>query len=655
MSSKIKIGLVQMNSGFLNGNYLPYSVGLLQAYVQRHAQDPAQFEFLPPLYRRLPVEKASSLLRDAHVIGFSVYVWNIRISLEVARRVKLRNPDVLIVFGGPHVPDQAESFLRQHPFIDVACHGEGESIFLGILEQYRDPRWDEIPSISFLKKDGSFVHHPKGQRIKDLLVIPSPYLDGIFEPLITRDPKEQWIGLWETNRGCPFSCTFCDWGSATASKVYTFDLERVLMEVEWFANHRIEYIFCCDANFGILPRDLEIAKFLAETKKGRGYPHVLNITTTKNATDRSYQVQKILAEAGLFKGATLAMQSLDAVTLKNIKRDNISLESYKELQRRFSADGIETYSDLIIGLPGETYDTFFDGIAQIVENGQHNRTQFYNFSILPNAEVGGIEYQKKYGLVTVESTIINIHGFVAESEDGINESQQLVIATATMPRDSWRKSRVLCWMTSLLHFDKLLQIPFVILHDIGPFRYRELFEIFMEHDLAAYPLLLEIRTFLWEKAGHIQNGGDEYCHSKEWLNIWWPADEYVLIKLSVEGKLDEFYREAEMLFQEFLNEKSSGGGDILHDAILLNKHLVIQPFQTRDADVEVSHNIWEMYQAGRRGQKFTLERQSRRYRIDRTSRAFQSWDDWFREVVWYGSRQGAYLYKKISAQSSALV
>ena len=532
-----------MNSGFLNGNYLPYSVGLLQAYTQRHAKDPSLYEFIPPLYRRMAIGTAVELLKGAQVVGFSVYVWNYKISIELARAFKLQNPEALIVFGGPHVPDRAEDFLRENPFIDIACHGEGEAVFLSILEQFDTRCWDQIPSISMIK-DGQFVHHLKGTRIKDLTVIPSPYLEAVFEPLIKADPTGKWIGLWETNRGCPFSCTFCDWGSATAAKIYNYDLDRVYQELEWFADHKVEFLFCCDANFGILARDLDIAKYLAATKKKYGYPQVINMATTKNATERSYQVQKTLSDAGLLRGATLAMQSMDATTLKNIKRDNISLDSYKELHRRFTEDGIGTYSELILGLPGETYKSFLDGVAEIIDHGQHNRILCHNLSILPNAEVADPFYRKKHGMELVESAIINVHGFLTESEDGIQETQQLVIATNTMPREDWCKTRVLCWMVQLLHFDKFLQIPLIALHEVDAFGYREIFEMLLDRDLTVYPLLLEIRTFFWDMARQIQKGGDEYCYSKEWLDIWWSADEFMFIKVCVEGKLEQFYEEA---------------------------------------------------------------------------------------------------------------
>lgn len=645
--NQIKIGFVQINSSFANQNYFPYSVGRLQAYAQKYAKSPERHHFLTPIFSRIPVQKAVDQMRNADVVAFSSYVWNIKISLEMAKRMKEENPEKLVVFGGPQVPDKPEAFLRQNTFIDIACHGEGETIFLEILQNSSSRNWEGIPSVSFLTADGTFVSNPRGTRIQDLSAIPSPYLEGVFDPLIKACPDEHWIALWESNRGCPFSCTFCDWGSAIAAKVFTFDMKTVFQEIDWFGGHKIGYVVCCDANFGMLPRDLDIAKYAAETKKKFGFPKTISIQNTKNATERSYEVQKIIATAGMNNGVTLSMQSLDPETLKSIRRQNISLGSYQELQRRFTRDDVETYTDLILALPGETYDSFFNGVSQAITNGQHNRILFNICSVLPNAEMGNPEYQKKYGMELVETKAINIHGSLIENEDEIYETQYFVVATNTMPREAWVKTRMLGWMVALLHFDKLLQVPLIILHEICDFSYRELFEVFMDSHLDAYPVLKEIREFFREKALDIQNGGAEFCNSPEWLNIWWPADEYILIKLSVENKLETFYEETEAILGELLKEKSMDIAPILKEAILMNKNLINQPFQTQDLDLELSYNIWEFYQAARKGIKIPLENQPIRYHIDRTAATWSSWEDWFKEVVWYGSKRGAYFNKNV--------
>ncbi len=642
---KIKVGLVQINNSFSNQNYLPYSVGLLQAFTERHTKSPGRYEFLLPIYFRLSVSDALKKLLSADVVGFSTYVWNFRISLEIAKAVKREKPEMLIVFGGPHVPDHSETFLRQHPFIDLCCHGEGEQVFLAILENFSERNWENIPSLSYLRKDGTFITHPKTSRLNDLSQIPSPYLDGIFNPLMDANPEEQWLVLWETNRGCPFSCTFCDWGSAVQSKVFTFDISRLLREVEWFSERKVEFIFCCDANFAMLPRDLDIVQYVAETKRKTGFPQALSVQNTKNATERAYKVQKLLADSGLNKGVTISFQSLDPATLKSIKRDNISSESFRELQQRFTQDNVETYTDLILGLPGETYDSFVDGVSQVIEDGQHNRIQFNNLSILPNAEMGDPGYQKKYGMVTVETKVVNIHGSLIESQEDVYETQQLVIATASMPREEWVRTRAFSWTAGLLHFDKVLQIPLVLLHEVCSVSYRQLIEIFTGDNVKSFPVLAEVGSFFLDKARDIQNGGAEYCRSEEWLNIWWPADEYVLIKLCVEGKLTAFYEEVLAAFERFLREQSLQiPNEILRESVSFNQALVKKPFQTEDLHLELSYNLWEFYQAAIRGVKIPLEGKEELYQIDRSRETWSNWDDWCREVIWYGNKKGAYLY-----------
>lgn len=215
------------------------------------------------------------------------------------------------------------------------------------------------------------------------------------------NPEHQWMALWETNRGCPFTCTYCDWGSSTKSRLYAFDIERLKQEIDWFARNKIEFIYCCDSNFGILKRDLDIAKYVAESKKKSGYPKALAVHDTKNASETTYAIQKILHKAGLSKGVSLSLQTIDETALKNIGRRNISLDSFRKLQRKFNCNHIETYTDILQGLPGETYDSFTNGVSQIIDMGQHNRIRFGTLFILPNAPMSNPQYQKKHELIIV--------------------------------------------------------------------------------------------------------------------------------------------------------------------------------------------------------------------------------------------------------------
>lgn len=643
---KYTIGLVQINNSFSGQEYLPLSIGMLQAYIEKHYPHSDRLDYLLPIYNRVPVKTAANKLSHADIVFFSVYIWNYRISLEIARKLKAVSPEMLIVFGGPQVPDKAEDFLRKYPFVNVACHGEGEKIALAILKHGLEGDWAQVPGISYVSESGLFVKNKQLTANKNLSEYPSPYLNGVFDPLIKEHPDVKWMALWETNRGCPFSCSFCDWGSGTKSQVRPYDLKRIYKEWEWFSDQKIEFVYCCDANFGLLKRDIEIAEKAAEIKKAYGFPKRLSVLNTKNVTERAYAVQKTLSKAGLSKGVDLALQSLDKQTLKNVNRSNVSVETYIKLQEKFTNDGIHTYSDLILGLPGETYDSFVRGYSTIIENGQHNRIRCGPLVILPNAEMGDPAYQKKYGMITIESDATNSHGGINDLNGDIREKQTFVIATSSMPKKDWIRARVFSLVASLLHFNRVLQIPFILIHELCGISYQSIIEFFCDkNSLKGFEIIGGIHSLFFRNAQAIQTGGQEFIASEKWLKLLWPPDEFALIQLCTENRLDIFYQEAEQLLTELIMKRSQGiPPELLKESIQLNKYLLKQPFHKEDMKVELSYNILNFYRSVLMGTHIPLQKKKSVYQIDRTSMSWSTWEDWCREVVWYCNSIGAYMY-----------
>ena len=266
---KYTIQLVQLNNRYGSQVYLPYSVGMLKSFALKDEKILQNFKFKEFIFLREKIADMVAKIGNVDIFGISCYVWNWSLSLKLAEEVRKSNPNCLIVFGGPQVPNNVSEFFDDYSFIDLVVHGEGEITFQEILNRYCDggiKALKEINGTTFHDRSiGKAYQSQSRPRITDLNIIPSPYLEGVFEDLLDSD-EYSWMVTWETNRGCPFKCSFCDWGSAIASKVRKFDEHRLLSEIDYFTKKKVDLVFGADANFGIFKRDKEFAIRLAHNK-----------------------------------------------------------------------------------------------------------------------------------------------------------------------------------------------------------------------------------------------------------------------------------------------------------------------------------------------------------------------------------------------------
>lgn len=386
---------------------VPLALGMLVAALRHHDGGKLcdVFDFRP-LRREVSTTLQEVAERPvASVFLFSNYMWSVADNLELSAQVALLAPGSVVIHGGPSTPryrDDAARFLHDHPEVDVMVLGEGEATVVELLDRLA-VSWDVdglvgVPGTIVRSSDGTIHRAEPRERLADLSVLPSPYLDGLFDHL---DGGVLDLMPVETNRGCPYGCTFCDWGSATNSRIRTFPLERVFAELEWIAERGVSTLFIADANFGVLPRDLEVARHVAMLKRRHGAPRAVLVSYAKNQTLRAAEIVREWIDAGIATEGSVAFQTTDEHTLDVINRRNIRVERYDELTEEFRRLGLPLAVDLMMGLPGATVDAFAADLQKCIDGELTAR--IYPTIVLPNSPMNDPEYRSQHQLVVDES------------------------------------------------------------------------------------------------------------------------------------------------------------------------------------------------------------------------------------------------------------
>jgi hypothetical protein len=343
--------------------------------------------------------------------------------------------------------------------VDVLVLSEGEVAFRDLLIAHvRGADLDGVGGIACRRRGEVRLTAPP-VRVRDLSETASPYLDGTFDALVARDRARFTMALLETNRGCPFTCTFCDW--SLTREVVEFPLERVLAELEWIAAHGFGHVCIADANFGIRPRDHDIARRMAELKERTGHPSYCYFYLTKNNHRRNLGTIEILHRAGIACCVGLAVQDFDDGVLAAVKRDNIQSGESTRLRDICAERGIATRNELIFGLPRQTFASFARTVAQAMP--PHPRHSFVVFQcrLLDNTELASPASIEEFGIQTRR---VRWRSANPAWHAVIEEYQDLVVGTKDMPIPEWRRTYRFVALAGAAYNQRLLR---EVLHWLG--------------------------------------------------------------------------------------------------------------------------------------------------------------------------------------------
>ena len=467
--------------GIENTPALPLAAGLLIASARLHnsIKEQVSFEIIVP---RVPLAQLQDEFAECNLAGFSLYPWNTAYSLQAIDSVPHHTP---IIVGGPSIPKREKSirsFMQANPRIDFILLGEGEQNFaLFLLCFLGDQNYSDVPSLVYRHKGDVLISSP-ASRVKDFSLTGSPYLDGTFDRLLERYPAFFMMGMLETNRGCPFLCTFCDW--SITRQVMEVPLQRIHHEIDWLIAKGFANFCIIDANFGIRRRDHLIAEYLAARKKETGYPSYCYFYLTKNNHERNWTTIQTFHQAGINCTVGLAVQDFDDGVLKAVKRDNIQSSETNQLRIICAKQGIPTRNELILGLPKQTYQSFVNTLLQAMPPYPKHDFVIFLCRLLDNTELANPQEREQHVIETRRCLWVSPKG---RSHGIIDEFQEIIVGTRDLPLKDWKRTYRFAYLASMGYNKYLLRIVFRAIQDLWQLSLQEYIEHLLQQMEQADP------------------------------------------------------------------------------------------------------------------------------------------------------------------------
>ena len=627
-----KVYMVQPNYLYGNSAHFPYASGALIAYAWKNQLINNHYSMEKIFFLRDNIDESISEMENPFLVGFSTYVWNFEYNKSFAKKLKDKFPNCIIVFGGHHVAPGSE-LMEQSDYIDVLVHGEGEEVFEQLLLSFlADSNCSSIPNISY-RLNGSVIN-TKYRPINGH-DYPSPYEEGCFDSLIKENENLDFIAMLETNRGCPYGCAYCDWGSLS-SNIRKFPMKRIRKDIDWFREHRIDGVGGADSNFGIFERDSDIIDWLVDSKVESGYPNKFQVSYAKNSTLRIFEMTKKLNEHNMSKGVTLSFQTMSQTVADNVSRTNIDIDFFTDLMRLYNEANIATYTELILGLPGETFESFVSGVNELLKAGQHYSMKFHNCEWLPCSAMGKEEYVKKF---KIELSVIPLNQphMKPPKVDEIQEYSKIVTKTFSMDNNAWIEMNMFSFIVQCFHHMGLLQFFAIYLFYEQGIEYDDFYLRLLDFvndnpDTVCGGVFASIRQKL---QAVIKGTGSLVCYNEKFGDVAWPFEEYSFLEIICQNEV--FYDEIKVFLTSFDMPK-----DIFRDLLLYQKNMIKIPNKAKTT-FELSFNFHKFFANIFVGKENKLLRRKSIITIVDDMNT-KNWEDYARYVVWYGRRDSRNFY-----------
>ena len=445
----MKIAFLDLNHATcgVHTNTTPLGSGLIATYTKKHIDHPLDIRIFKSIDRLVGLQ---GWVPD--VVGLAQYVWNSELNLYGAGLIKAMNPNCLVVSGGP---DQDLDAKKRHAFlvrwkgtIDLCVAYDGEIPFMMTIqsllnnESPYDLKKNPPPGIFCLDPDtNDLVCSPEPPpRLNDLDIFGSIYADGLFDEFL----DEGWHPFVQTHRGCPFLCTFCHTGDTFYNKMLYQSPEVFRVDMEYLAKryagqHNIT-LYMANTNMSLFDQDFPIAEVIREMQEQYDWPRNINVNSGKKP-------EKLKKMYSLIQfRPSIALQTLTKDVLKNIKRKNIPTMEFINFQKEvLDESDIDSITELILCLPGETKETFLETLVTVINSG----AQFigiYTLMNLKGTPERTEEFRERYGFKIAHRVVPRQLSQIGN--DTIIDTEEVVCETNTLPFKDYLELRGIAFVVA---------------------------------------------------------------------------------------------------------------------------------------------------------------------------------------------------------------
>ncbi len=501
----------------VSAEVMPMAVGGLAAFCKSQLDPMVETRIF-----KFPEKLIESIKNGPpNMIGFSNYCWNTELSYGFAELLKRKYPETVVVMGGPSYPigvQSQELFMRGHPAIDFYVVKEGELAFSRLIQALIKYDFDIetvkeliLGSIHAVTAEGKFIASPLTERLHDLTQIPSPYLTGEMDEFF----DGTLMPILQTNRGCPFSCTYCTEGNRYFNRIYRNSRDKIAEEIEYIGQKMAASracggrndLFIADSNFGMFEEDLETCRLIAQAKKSYNWPEYIKVGTGKNQKKRVLKAVSIVDGAISIAGS---VQSLDPDVLVNIKRANVDVQELIELALEANKVKANSYAEVILCLPGDSVTKHIETIEILIDAGF---TSIYMFQLmmLPGSEIATPQTREKFKMGTQFRVLPRCFGNYALDGQSIvaAEIEEIVTSLDSLTFDDYLYCRRFNLIVTIFYNDAVFPGLLKLLKHLGISRYawiKAIFDSEFGGDLARIidDFISETREELWDSRQELE-------------------------------------------------------------------------------------------------------------------------------------------------------